>query len=304
MLGAGTYTLTQTLNVASGAAIQGAGAGRTIIDATRLGVGINFDRSTPERSSRLEGVTIAGAETCVQISDGATGVQIRQVVVRDCRVKGILVRAGGGADITNATLLGSATAVQSAGAVRIKNSLLTQNVVGLAVESPGTLASRYDDLFVNQKDYEGLTAGEGDLSQAVTFADLKTHDLRLTSAQPSTDMGDPADGVGDEPMPNGGRINLGAFGGTAEAELTDPSTAVGGPKAPGATAVSDPSSPAPASPKSPGAPATPGSNADDQVGCSVLPLSDAGSLTAALWSLVALLVRRRRAARKEQAPRG
>ena len=44
----------------------------------------------------------------------------------------------------------------------------------------------------------------------------------------------------NEPAPNGGRINLGAFGGTADAEVTAPSTAVGGGGTPGATPMSDP----------------------------------------------------------------
>jgi hypothetical protein len=293
VLGAGTYTLTQTLNVAAGVTMRGAGPGRTTIDATRLSVGINFDRSTPERGSRLEDLTIAGAETCVQISGGATGVQVRHVIVRDCRVKGISIRAGGGADIANATLIASATAVQATGAVRIKNSLLAENVSALVVEAPGTLASRYNDLFANQKDYSGMEAGEGDLAEVVTFADLKTRDLHLAGPQPTTDKGDPGDKVGDEPEPNGGRLNLGAFGGTADAELTAPSTAIGG---------SRPGSPAPVdgTPATPSlgakSPAAPGSDADEQVGCSVAPAGQAIGLAAALAPLAALLVRRRRRA--------
>lgn len=34
---------------------------------------------------------------------------------------------------------------------------------------------------------------------------------------PCIDAGDPNSPVGDEPMPNGGRVNMGAYGGTAEA---------------------------------------------------------------------------------------
>jgi len=34
---------------------------------------------------------------------------------------------------------------------------------------------------------------------------------------PCIDGGDPNTSVGDEPSPNGGRINMGAYGGTAEA---------------------------------------------------------------------------------------
>jgi hypothetical protein len=34
---------------------------------------------------------------------------------------------------------------------------------------------------------------------------------------PCIDAGDPNSPVGEEPFPNGGRINMGAYGGTAEA---------------------------------------------------------------------------------------
>jgi outer membrane protein assembly factor BamB len=287
MLGAGTYTLNQTLNVGPGVALQGDGAGRTTVDATRLGAGIDFDHSTPDHASRLEGLTIAGADTCIQISEGATGVQIRRVIVRDCRIKGVAVRAGGAVDIANATLVGSGTGIQASGKATIKNSLLTDDAVALSVEAPGVLTSSYNDLFGNPKNYEGLTAGQGDLSEIVAFADYKTRDLRLVSAQPSTDRGDPTDDVGQELAPNGGRINLGAFGGTADAEVTAPSTAVGGPSAAGATPTTDPGHAGTSSP------ASPQTNADEQVGCGVAPTSDPSGLAAALWYLTAVLVRRR-----------
>lgn len=38
---------------------------------------------------------------------------------------------------------------------------------------------------------------------------------------PCLDRGDPNDGFGDEPYPHGGRINLGAYGGTAEASKSE-----------------------------------------------------------------------------------
>ena len=68
----------------------------------------------------------------------------------------------------------------------------------------GALTSTFNDLFGNGADYRGLSAGTGDLSTEVAFADLAAPDLRLTAPQPSTDRGDPADNVGDEPAPNGG----------------------------------------------------------------------------------------------------
>lgn len=43
---------------------------------------------------------------------------------------------------------------------------------------------------------------------------------------PCIDAGDPAEDPAEEPMPNGGRINMGAYGGTAYASMSDVSVAV------------------------------------------------------------------------------
>jgi MYXO-CTERM domain-containing protein len=113
----------------------------------------------------------------------------------------------------------------------------------------------------------------------VSFADLSGRDLRLLAPQPSTDKGDPADAVGDEPAPNDARINMGAFGGTADAEQSALSTVVGGT---GSTPSPTPD------PKPPGQ--TTGSPAEDG-GCAV------GGRPGAGWIVVlalAALARRRR----------
>ena len=39
---------------------------------------------------------------------------------------------------------------------------------------------------------------------------------------PCIDAGDPTSEVGDEPLPNGGRVNMGAYGGTTEASRSGP----------------------------------------------------------------------------------
>jgi MYXO-CTERM domain-containing protein len=131
--------------------------------------------------------------------------------------------------IANATLVGNGRGVRAAGAVAIKNSLLTGNGIALAADAPDALVSAYNDIFENQVGYLGASAGTGDVSMAVAFANLGQRDLRLLRTQPSTDRGDPADSSAAEPSPNGERVNLGAFGGTADAELSlEPSTAVSG----------------------------------------------------------------------------
>ncbi len=292
MLGAGTYRLTETLRVGAGVSVQGAGAGRTTLDASGLPIGVSFDSSVSTHASGLDGLTIHGADTCVQVAGGTTGVRLAHVIVRDCHVEGVAVRANGAAEIVNATLVGNPTAVNAAGATRLRNSLLMGNGTAAASEAAGALTSSYNDLYGNQTDYAGTKAGTGDLSSAVTFADLAARDLRMTSSQPSTDRGDPADAVGAEPAPNGGRINLGAFGGTADAEVSGPSTAVGGTGVPGATPGSDPSdvggTPTPTpTPK-------PGPDGGDDGGCRVAGRSDGRWAALIMVGACALALRRRR----------
>jgi MYXO-CTERM domain-containing protein len=281
-LGAGIYRLTQTMTVRGGVSIAGAGAGRTTLDATGLATGISFEGSDSGHGTGLEGATVNGADTCINVADGATGVRLTHVIVRDCRTTGVMVRVGGGAELVNTTVVSNPTGVSANGTTRIKNSLLTKNGVALSSATTGVLTSAYDNLFGNQTDYAGLAVGTGDISAAVTFLDFPTHNLTLGAPQPSTDRGDPADAVGAEPSPNGGRINLGAFGGTADAETSAPSTAVFGP-------ASGPR-PTPNVGRT-GQVATPGSP-ENEGGCAVGGRGTKGWGFA--WVLLAVLVRRRR----------
>jgi outer membrane protein assembly factor BamB len=287
VLGAGTYPLSDTLHVAGGVSVRGSGAGRTTIDATGLAVGVSFDGADPKSPAVLDKTTVTGAATCVAVGSGATDVRLTHLVVRDCATAGIVVAAGGGAAIANATLVGNGIGVDATGIATIKNSLVSGNDVGLKSEGSGDLASSYDDLFGNTTDYQGLVAGTGDLKAAVTFADLAGHNLMLMGPQPSTDEGDPADAVGEEPTPNGARINLGAFGGTADAELSTPAAVTGDPDSPAPT----PSTPTALPPGE-----TPVHQIGDAAGGCALGgrVRDAGSATSLMLVLAAIALARRR----------
>jgi hypothetical protein len=288
VLGAGTYPIADTLHVAGGVSIRGAGAGRTTIDATGLALGVSCEGTAAGKPTVLDRATVAGAATCVSVTSAATGVTLSHLVVRDCATAGISVAAGGGAAIVNATVSSNGTGVDAGGASSIKNSLIAGNEVGLKVEGAGTLTSSYDDLFGNTTPYAGLTAGTGDLAGAVTFVDVAGHNFLLAGPQPSTDQGDPADDVGQEPTPNGQRINLGAFGGTSEAELSLP-----------AGVGNDPTSkpPTPTTPTPTGSTeVTVGTPDGEAGGCSLSGPVAAGH-SSAIFVLAALaLVRRRRPA--------
>ena len=287
VLGAGTYPLSDTLHVAGGVSVRGAGAGRTTIDATGLAVGVSFGGTDSKSPTVLDRATVTGAATCVAVGSGATGVQLTHLVVRDCATAGVTVAAGGGAAIVNATVATNGIGVDATGIATIKNSLVTGNDLGLQSEGTGDLASSYDDLFGNTTDYKGLVAGTGDLRAAVTFVDLARHNLMLAGPQPSTDQGDPADAVGEEPTPNGARINLGAFGGTADAELSRPAAVTGDPSP----------TPTPSTPIGLPPGETPTHQIGEAAGGCVLAGRgrDASSETSLMLVLAALVIARRRA---------
>jgi outer membrane protein assembly factor BamB len=295
VLGAGTYPLSDTLHVAGGVSLRGAGAGRTTIDATGLAVGVSFAGTDPKSAAILDKATVTGAATCVSVGSGATGVQLTHLVIRDCPTAGIAVAAGGGAAIANATVVGNGIGVDATGIATIRNSLVSGNGVGLKSEGSGDLASSYDDLFGNTTDYAGLAAGTGDLAAAVTFVDLTGHNLMLAGPQASTDEGDPADAVGEEPTPNGARINLGAFGGTADAELSVPAPVPGDPSGP---------TPTPSTPTPLPLGETPVHQIGDSGGCALggLPSQAGGSWLVLAAALAAVLIPARRG-RRSRPPR-
>jgi predicted outer membrane repeat protein len=84
-------------------------------------------------------------------------------------------------------------------------------------------------------DVQGGLQGQGNIDVDPLFADADSDDYHLKSragrwladgrsgwvvdnvTSPCIDAGDPAMPVGNEPEPNGGRINMGAYGGTTEA---------------------------------------------------------------------------------------
>jgi len=92
-----------------------------------------------------------------------------------------------------------------------------------------------NNLWKNAKgDYNGISAGTGDISVDPLFADPAKGDFHLKSKagrwdpkakkwvkdnihSPCIDAGDPKADFSLEPDPNGGRVNLGAYGNTAEA---------------------------------------------------------------------------------------
>ena len=79
-------------------------------------------------------------------------------------------------------------------------------------------STAYTDITVMNEALAGICLGniEGD----PIFVDPASDDYHLQSSSPAIDAGDPSSDYSLEPQPNGGRINMGAYGNTSEATIS------------------------------------------------------------------------------------
>jgi hypothetical protein len=101
--------------------------------------------------------------------------------------------------------------------VTITNSILYGNGGDdLEEVADATITAKYSDI-------QDGTAGTGNFSANPLFNNPAAGDFSLKPGSPAIDKGDPASSFANEPAPNGGRVNLGHLGNTANA------TTSGGP---------------------------------------------------------------------------
>lgn len=288
-LGKGHYKLSSTLPLPPGLSLLGAGPHETIIDGAGLPVGLSVDGrpGQSEDTTEIANLTVAGARVGIKVA-GDQRTRVRNVVLRDNTEIGLLAEAVATVEMANTTVARNGIGVKSSGQLRARNSLVAENASGLVAAARGAIESRYNDVWGNrEKDYDGLEAGAGDLKEAVLFADARAGDFRINEAQPTTDMGDPSDPYDQEPVPNGGRVNIGAYGNTSWAELS--------PEKPAPVAGNEPT-PGTAPPGTEGP--SGGKRGGGLFGCAVgggqAGDGGAGALALGLGLLIALRARRRR----------
>jgi beta propeller repeat protein/parallel beta-helix repeat protein len=135
---------------------------------------------------------------------------------------------GGIPTITNCTIADNPQGGIYGSRPAVTNSIIYFNGNAQIAESIGT---------VTYSDVQASSPGTGNIDVDPLFADPDNLDYHLKSqagrwdpgsltwiqdeiTSPCIDGGDPAFSVGDEPAPNGGIINLGAYGGTAQASMS------------------------------------------------------------------------------------
>ncbi|MDP2896184.1 MAG: right-handed parallel beta-helix repeat-containing protein [bacterium] len=147
------------------------------------------------------------------------GVGYCTAVVRNNVIAGNAAEWGGGGlracfgVIENNTIVGnSGGGLESCGSIR--NCIVWGNREGDQLRS--CPAPSYSCI-------EGWRSGaDGNIADNPHFVDPAANDFHLISWSPCIDAGDPASPYSSEPQPNGGRVNMGAYGGTPEAACASP----------------------------------------------------------------------------------
>lgn len=158
-----------------------------------------------------------------------------------------VIRSGYGANLYNAKvrmnkcLLEHSTApgtskgigVDATSSLELINTTVADYLTGIEVAAGGSLSLR-NTILANVTDLVGVSNGSGihyslisngtfagsngNLGGDPLFVDRVAGNYHLQVGSPAIDSGDPSSGYAKEPLPNGCRINMGAYGDTAEAE--------------------------------------------------------------------------------------
>jgi hypothetical protein len=231
---------TASVAVPTGISIGGAGDYGTIqeaIDAAHPGETVSLGALryyVPEGLVLRPGVSLRGVSPLVTVLDGLgapvvlalAGLPADGLVI----VEQLAVTGGGTGIDTGASraLLRNLVIAQNTGAGVLAGQAGSVEGVGLTVADnggPGISVFTPDASFRNLI-VSGNRGGAVDGTSAVTFSSLAggiafldptALDYREQAGAASVDQGDPADPCDLEPLPNGGRVNQGAFGNTPSA---------------------------------------------------------------------------------------
>ncbi|MCB0520246.1 MAG: right-handed parallel beta-helix repeat-containing protein, partial [Saprospiraceae bacterium] len=140
----------------------------------------------------------------------------------------VYIYNGNGPLFLNCTVTGNSSNngggiyVQGSNSLRMRNCIVRGNS---ATDNPN-IATQIPNLDITFSNIEGGLSGTGNINTNPIFLNASIHDYHLHPSSPCIDTGDPADTYGNEPLPNGGRINMGFYGNTPEATSFDPTTII------------------------------------------------------------------------------
>jgi len=211
LVGPGVYIGNLTLN--AGISIQGSSPKHTVLQGTGSGCIITVSGSYP--TSLLSMVAMLTLENGIMGLDAATAdVLVRNVIVHDLGGTAFMASNGGRFQVINCTVMSNAgDGIASNAVTTIRNTVIGKNL-GTGILAPSASSVSYTDAYHNATDFGPGLSGTGNNSSGASFVNEAGHDYTETGDSATVDHGDPVDVFSSEPLPNGGRINEGAYGNT------------------------------------------------------------------------------------------
>lgn len=170
----------------------------------------------------------------INISGTSSGLSVLNNVVYSNGGHGIEVEYSSSPDIINNTLHGNGKNglyIKNGSSPVVKNNIITGNAgYGIATFALSFPSVSYNDVWNNSDgdyydhDTEGPFTplpGTGELSVDPLYENVLADDYHPAAGSPVIDAGDPTSDYSNEPLPNGGRINMGAYGNTVEVAVND-----------------------------------------------------------------------------------
>ena len=192
---------------------------------------INFNgKAITVRGEGSDATILEASDYAVTFHNGEDANSVlKNVVIRNCGLAGILI-SGCSPKITNVTVVGNTRGIVKVNwgpPPDISNSIFWNNT-----------EADLNDCDATYSCIERAAAGEGNISAPPLFADLAGGDYHLRSQRGRyrattkewilddvtsrcVDGGEPWVNPSPERMPNGGRLNMGAFGGTYYASMSE-----------------------------------------------------------------------------------
>jgi hypothetical protein len=165
----------------------------------------------------------------VSFNNGEGPESILKNVVVTNSVAAVFI-VGGSPAVINVTIVNNLFGMMSCAGSEpdIRNSIFWNNTYGDMLECQASYSC-----------YQGASGSRGNIDADPLFADVNNGDFHLISkwgrylqgqdkwiyddiSSPCVDSGDPNTDYSSEPVPNGGRVNMGAYGGTSCASLSEP----------------------------------------------------------------------------------
>ncbi len=233
-LGAMDFSVGSTLTLHGGVSLAGEGPGMTLLTGMDVHPVVEVQTDSGNSTIRIGDLTITGTQSGPGLlADGDGSVRVDHVVFLELGGVGMKINNSARPTVINNTFLKNLeeAVVTKSGDNTFRNNLYAENG-GYAIDnrSGASVTASHFNAYANNgpettyfdenKHFNNVTIGPGYLSKRVKFRDAGNGDYRIEEGAPTIDQGHPTDAGGNEPAPNGGRVNVGAYGNTTWAART------------------------------------------------------------------------------------